>query len=144
MGEVTADGGVHGGRDNLVRLVLNLAHGPLLRVAVLNERQAKGPLGGCCLGLGAHLGRVDRLTNRKRRENSVRSPSSCKASEVVDIDVESLQGPVHDCLGPDGHRVDRSSGSEAFFESEVRLGRGVVGGHFRVCGLVVMRTIQVP
>ena len=142
-----AERDVHGGRDNLVRLVLDLAVGPLLRVVVLNERHAIGPLGGRCLGLSAHLGRVDRPTNRKRREDSVRpthiGPTlgrrvhrvHVEASEVVDVDAECLIGPVDDCLGLDGHRVDGSSGSEAFFEGEVRLGRGVVRGHLRVRGL---------
>eukprot|EP00964_Phaeocystis_antarctica_P075669 scaffold46722_cov81-Phaeocystis_antarctica.AAC.2 len=118
--------------------LIDLADGPGLELVVLNERHAEGPRGGRCLGIGAHLGREDRPTNLKRRENETfpRHGRVARAIgavfEVVDVDVECLQGPVDDCLGLDGHRVDGSSGSGAFFEGEFLGGGGVVGAELRV------------
>eukprot|EP00964_Phaeocystis_antarctica_P044852 scaffold25788_cov86-Phaeocystis_antarctica.AAC.1 len=124
--------------DNLFRLVIDLADGPPLELVVLNERHAEGPRGGRCLGIGAHLGREDRPTNLKRRENGTgplhgRVARACGAVvEVVDVDFECPLDPVDDCLGLDGHRVDGSSGSGAFFEGEVRGGVGVVVAEVKV------------
>ena len=97
---------VYGARDNLSLLVIDLVDGPRRGDVVLNERHALRPRCGRCLGIGAHLGREDRPTNRKW--------SVDLSVEVVNVDVDSLQGPVPDCLG-DGHRVDGSSDSAAFF-----------------------------
>eukprot|EP00964_Phaeocystis_antarctica_P024247 scaffold13594_cov66-Phaeocystis_antarctica.AAC.4 len=124
--------------DNLCPLVIDLADGPS-ELVVQNERHAEGPRGGRCLGIGAHLGREDRPTNLKRSENET-VPLHGRVARafgavlvVVDVDSEVRLDPVDDCLGLDGHRVDGSSGSGAFFEGEViRGGGGVVGAEVRV------------